>query len=403
MAAQNLPATQMKEVRYLVEGREIVLTADLVKKYLVRGHGELMSGQEVAFFVGICRARGLDPFAGDVYVIKYAANDPAAIVISIDAVRARARMQDDCLGWTCGVIVQTKEGDIRDTAGLVLEGQKLVGGWAECTPKGWAVPMRLEVNLAAYIKKTSTGTITKFWEPDKQPMMITKVAEMQLLRRIWPAALGKLYLQEEVGIADMGDGPSIDMEPQGNGGAGAWEEKPGEESISDKLERLAKENGISDLADLKKFIAASAKATNKTEDELMAAACENFTKFLEIYMRQLQKKKEREEMEAKAKKKAAEPKAQATGQEENPIDRARRMKGAKQNQVPTLESEWGEPNSGGPFPEDPPKNVDPQTGEVLQRDSAETKDCPEDGEPRAFGWCRKECPSFQDCLIWGKK
>jgi phage recombination protein Bet len=360
---ENLPATQMKEVRYQVEGREIVLTADLVKKYLVRGHGELMTGQEVAFFVGICRARGLDPFAGDVYVIKYAANDPAAIVISIDAVRARARMQDDCEGWTCGVIVQTKEGGTKDTAGLVMEGQKLLGGWAECTPKGWAVPMRLEVNLAAYIKKTNTGTVTKFWEPDKQPMMITKVAEMQLLRRIWPAALGKLYLREEVGISNMGEGETFDMISEGNGKQEPQEEK----TPLDKFERLAHENGIPDITDLSKFIAASAKATGKTEDELMAAACKDFPTFLEIYRRNLQKKKERE-VEAQAakvekKKKAAPPKEAAP------------------------------PTGQGPFPEG--ELVNEKTGEVTQGDNGGFVVCSKSkGDELSRGYCGTNCKHF---------
>ena len=242
----NELAVQQKEVKYLIDGREIVLTADLVRKYLVRGKGDLTTGQEIALFMGICRARNLDPWAGDVYIIKYAVNDPAQIVTSIDFVRARARSQDDCEGWTCGVIVQGKEGKVRDSSGLVLEEEKILGGWCECQPRGWKVPQRLEVNLSGYLKKTSEGKITKFWQPENQPTMISKVAEMQLLRRIWPAALGKMYLNEEVGISDMGDGLNIDMAPGAEGNGGQWEEKPGPppETTADKFLRLAAENSI---------------------------------------------------------------------------------------------------------------------------------------------------------------
>lgn len=364
MAAQNLPAKQESEIRYTIEGREIVLSPTLVRKYLVRGKGELTTGQEIALFMGICRARQMDPWAGDCYIIKYSQTDPATVTASIDFVRARARSQEDCEGWTCGVIVQDRDGKVRDSNGLVLEGEKILGGWCECQPKRWKVPQRLEVNLSGYLKKTSDGKITKFWSPENQPTMISKVAEMQNLRRIWPAALGKIYLNEEVGISDMGDGLNINMEPEGNAKTGTWEQQgEQEESILERFERLSHErDGIDETTDLKSFIGASAKATGKTEDELMAAACSDFPKFLEIYTRSLKKKKEREEMERKAAK-------------------------AKKK-----ESKTSAP---------PPVQVDPQTGEVTQGDNGGFVVCSKRaGDEMTRGFCKTNCQYFkapEDC------
>lgn len=179
------------------DGQQITLTFDMVRKYLVHGKAELVKDQEIMFFLGICKSRGLNPFKKDCYLMKYGA-EPAAIITSIDYFRSRARAQADCKGYKNGVIVQNKDGVIRDSAGLVLENEKLVGAFFEAKPAGWEVPFRLEVNLSGYIKKTSEGKITKFWQPENQPTMIAKVAESQGLRRLWPDEFQGIYEESEI-------------------------------------------------------------------------------------------------------------------------------------------------------------------------------------------------------------
>lgn len=186
-------------------GIEVRLTPSIIKKYLVQGKAELVTEQEIVYFMNICRARGLNPLIKDCYLIKYS-SDPAAIVTSIDFFRKRARVQRDCKGWQKGIIVQGKEG-IKYTHGLILKGEELVGGWFEATPEGWKVPFKLEVNLAGYLryKKTYKGNeitgqeLTRFWEPENQPTMIAKIAEAQGLRTLWPDSFEKLLAEEEVG------------------------------------------------------------------------------------------------------------------------------------------------------------------------------------------------------------
>ena len=92
---QNLPARKTWEVKYMAGDVEITLNPEVIKKYLVRGKPDLATLQELTFFMGICRARGLNPFAGDCYLIKYTQDDPAAIITSIDFKRARARLNPD--------------------------------------------------------------------------------------------------------------------------------------------------------------------------------------------------------------------------------------------------------------------------------------------------------------------
>jgi len=179
------------------DGQEISLEFETVRSYLVQGDRDLVTPQELMFFMGMCKSRGLNPFKKDAYLIKYA-KDPAAIVVSIDYFRARARAQKDCRGWKAGVLIQ-KNGNLEKREGsIVLEGEKLVGGWFEAKPEGWTEPRFHSVNLKGYIKKTREGNITRFWSEDNQPSQIMKVAESQGLRIVWPDEFQQLYSEEEI-------------------------------------------------------------------------------------------------------------------------------------------------------------------------------------------------------------
>lgn len=198
----------------LTSGETVRLTMGMVKKYLVTGKPNLISDQELFYFMGVCKARKLNPFNKDCYLIKYT-TDPAAIIVSIDHLRKVARRQPDCVGWQKGVIIQKADGAVRRSNGLVLDGEKVVGGWFEATPKGWAEPFILEVNLSGYVKRTASGDITRFWKPENQPTMIAKVAEAQGLRTIWGEDLQGLYTSGEV--RDVDDTPPIELTPDRNG------------------------------------------------------------------------------------------------------------------------------------------------------------------------------------------
>ena len=168
---------EVQTVKYKAkDGQDIALNFETVKNYLVQGKRELVTPQEVMFFLGMCKSKGLNPFKKDVYLVKYD-QTPAAIVTAIDYYRSRARAQSDCKGWQKGIIVKTKDGEIKRTNGLLLEDETLLGGWFTGQPDGWEVPFELEVNLAGFIKTRADGKPTQFWTKDKQPLMIMKVAE----------------------------------------------------------------------------------------------------------------------------------------------------------------------------------------------------------------------------------
>lgn len=195
--------TAEKVVSYeAADGQRIDLTVDVVKKYLVNGKPELITVQELVYFLNICRARRLNPLTKDCYLVKYD-NSPAAIITSIDFYRKQAKAQPDCKGWQKGVILWDDKAnkEVR-TNGIVPPGLKLIGAWFKAKPAGWEVDFDLEVNLNGYIKTTREGKPTQFWSEANQPSQIMKVAEAQGLRTIWPGLFQNIYEESEVSAPD---------------------------------------------------------------------------------------------------------------------------------------------------------------------------------------------------------
>jgi phage recombination protein Bet len=347
-------ASQGMVVKYKSDELDLTLTENMVKQFLVRGNNALVTRQELVFFMGVCQARGLNPFAGDCYLVKYG-QDPAAIITSIDYFRARARKNKDCRGWTKGIIVQKQDGSLRDSAGLILEGEKLVGGWFEATPEGWNVPFRLEVNLAGYIKKTSQGGITKFWSVENQPTMIAKVAESQGLRAVWPRDFGKLYTAEEMGEDEI-QPPIIEMGPGG--------EVLGSVEL---FMRLAKEKTKGDSkkqAAFFRYVTANAAHYKTTEEQVKIDASLQFEKFFQGF-------------EAWASKPAPQTNGKA-GQK-------------------APEAETGKDTGQG----DPPSQGQQGSQEEDPRPDTLQISCPsEPGETFALMYCRNLCISKIDCEAW---
>ena len=186
------------------DGQEIKLSLDIVRKYLVSGRPEYVTDQEIMLYLGTCKARGINPFAKECYLVKYTETDPAATIISIDYYRARARAQEDCRGWQSGIIVKTAQNLAIDRPGAVMfEGDTLLGGWFKAKPATWDIEHYWSVPLNAFIKLTREGKPTRFWSEANQPSQIAKVAESQGLRRVWPDEFGGLMVDAEMQPLDI--------------------------------------------------------------------------------------------------------------------------------------------------------------------------------------------------------
>jgi phage recombination protein Bet len=267
------------------DGQEIKLTPEIIRSFLVHGKAELVTTQELAYFMGICKARALNPFAKDCYLIKYG-NDPAAIVTSIDYFRKLAREQADCRGWHKGIVVQDAAGNVRKTSGLLLETETLIGGWFSAKPAGWDEPFELEVNLKGYIKKTKDGVITRFWQDENQATMIAKVAEGQGLRAVWPKPLGHFYTNDEI-LPDTDSTQSCQKNIQP------------ECTVDNFWERVPAEYTESKV--LWDYITLCAKHAKKDRTEIMIGAVKDFdTNFWPAFLKHIQNKGNKPPQESQA-------------------------------------------------------------------------------------------------------
>jgi phage recombination protein Bet len=196
--------TAKKDERAVVEyksrdGQQIKLSPSIIKNFLVSGKSELVTNQELFMYMGVCKSRGLNPFIKDAYLIKYTPNDPAAIIVSIDYYRKRAKAQPDCEGWKTGIILKNSDQKLEYREGcILLDNEDLLGAWFEAKPCHWKIPMRKEINLKRYIKKRKDGRTTRFWSEENQPEQIAKVAESQGLRATWPDEFQGLYVDAEI-------------------------------------------------------------------------------------------------------------------------------------------------------------------------------------------------------------
>lgn len=188
-----------KAVEFKAGEETVKLSPNIIRRYLVNGSGEV-TDQEVVMFLNLCRFQHLNPFLREAYLIKYG-NSPATMVVGKDAITKRAMRNASFAGQQAGVVVQQVEtGELEYRPGaLVLEDEKLVGGWAKVFVKGYQEPIEAVVGLSEYVGTKKTGEVNEQWT--KRPAtMIRKVALMQALREAFPDDLAGMYDSSEMGV-----------------------------------------------------------------------------------------------------------------------------------------------------------------------------------------------------------
>jgi phage recombination protein Bet len=136
-----------------------------------------LSEEEITFFMYMAKKYGLDPIAGEMYVIKYK-NSPAKIQISRDGYLSYAHRCSEFDGMESGTL--TKDGELY--------------GWCKVYRKDMSHPFYVEVPFGEYYKKIRDGSLN-LWD-SKPKTMIIKVAESQALRRAFK--LFGIYSEDEI-------------------------------------------------------------------------------------------------------------------------------------------------------------------------------------------------------------
>ncbi len=204
---------QNKLMTFTVGNEEVKLSPAIVKNYLVNGNGNI-TDQEINYFMHLCRARKLNPFVKEVYLIKYG-TQPAAMVVSRDALEKRAIKHKEYNGKKTGLwIIKKDTGALekRDGTIYVKNKEEIVGAWCTVYRKDWENPVTVEVNFDEYVQTKSDGTPNTNWA-NKPVTMITKVAKAQALREAFIEELDGMYEAEEMGVNESElDNTPIQME-----------------------------------------------------------------------------------------------------------------------------------------------------------------------------------------------
>lgn len=179
------------------------LTVETIKKYI----NDKASDEEAYVFLQLCKARGLNPFLKEAYLIKYDHVKPATMVVGKDTFMKRAETHPMFSGIQSGIIVGTGDEhciiDEREGAFyLTSELSHIVGGWAKVYRKDRDVPTVSKVAFSEYVGVNSQGQPNRIWG-SKPATMIRKVAVVQALREAFPTDLGGWYDQCEMGIEEV--------------------------------------------------------------------------------------------------------------------------------------------------------------------------------------------------------
>lgn len=190
------PAVREMEFTPFMGKDPIKLSVGIVQRMLCTKtrSGHLPDEVQCIKFMMLCKARQLNPFEGDAYLLGYdTKNGPQFLLITAhQAFLKRAEVHPEYNGTESGVIVKDAAGNIVDRIGaFTLDDDTLLGGWARVYFKSRQHPAEMRVKLATY------DTMRSRWEVDK-PGMICKVASAQALRTAFPTSLGGLYLADEM-------------------------------------------------------------------------------------------------------------------------------------------------------------------------------------------------------------
>lgn len=186
----------------LSNGENITLDAQTVRNFLTNGDAKV-SDKEVVMYVQLCKAQQLNPFLKEAYLIKYSENQPASIVVAKDAFMKRAESHPQYGGMKSGVIVLTKNGEIKEREGsFYLPNESVVGGWAKVFRNDRKSEIYDSVAFDEYAGKDKNGNLNSMWR-GKPGTMIQKVAEVHAMRKAFPERLSGLYIEDEMGKSQV--------------------------------------------------------------------------------------------------------------------------------------------------------------------------------------------------------
>lgn len=176
---------------------KIKLSPNLVIKFLCRPTkaGAVCSYEQAIRFMMLCRARQLNPWEGDAFIVGYDTRDGAEfnLVTAHQSFLKRAEVHPEYDGMESGVVVKHNESEqVMDVAGdFIPDDCTLVGGWAKVHFKNRKIPTYRRLDVKTFDKGFAQ------WNQNKAGM-ICKCAEADALRSSFPNSLGGMYMDGEM-------------------------------------------------------------------------------------------------------------------------------------------------------------------------------------------------------------
>lgn len=173
----------------------IKLSKAIVTRYVSNPtkSGALPQERDVVQFLALCKARRLNPFVGDAYLVGYDSKDGPvySLITSIAALLKRAELSGQLDGIESGVLIEDGDGIVTERAGHYVPARcQIVGGWAKVYRKDRKMPHYVTVPLSGYQKPTT------IWR-EQTGLMIAKCAKAAALREAFPLETAGMYVEEE--------------------------------------------------------------------------------------------------------------------------------------------------------------------------------------------------------------
>lgn len=210
-------ATVDKTIEYQAFGsaEKVKLSIAIVKNWLVAptASGKLPTDSDIMKFMMLCKARQLNPWEGDSFLVGYDSQKGPqfSLITAHQAFLKRAEVHGHYDGMQSGVILQDASGALVDLEGdFVPSGYTLLGGWCKVYRKDQTYPKIARLNVEIFDKGFAQ------WKSNK-PGMIVKCAESDALRGAFPNTLGGLYSEAEMSL--------IQHDSDGNGNGGSLADK----------------------------------------------------------------------------------------------------------------------------------------------------------------------------------
>jgi phage recombination protein Bet len=216
--AQQTKAVDFYKEKAVVSwgGRSMTITFQDVKRHICPKAAD----QEIVVFLRMAQSLNLNPWAREIYLIKWAVDEPASYVIAEESYLKAAEQCSEYDGHEAGIIVKDAAGTLQHSEGAFYvagENIELVGGWAKVYRNDRKRPFYIAVNFKECAKTTRQGELNKFWR-DMPATMIRKVALARALREAFPSRLGDMVTASEYPEMEEGAFPEMLMK----GGKPNW-------------------------------------------------------------------------------------------------------------------------------------------------------------------------------------